>query len=149
MDPLENTGSVIETTTIENVPEMIVEDSGPVYITTLEELLSTQGAIIQKESSDKTSLLSVFQPSADTLKTQLIIWASLGFSANWVVFTAQVNPPAACSDGQNHTFYGYVLYLLGGPIEPFLTNLNSQVPGVTFNFFLKDVNTIGLNVSRG
>lgn len=131
-------------------PDVIIDAvTGPTYITTLEELLSTQGAIIQQESDDKTSLLYVFQPTANTLKTQLVVWASIGFPANCVVFTAQINPPPACSDGHIRAFYEYVLYVLGSPIQPFLHALNSQVPGVTFNFFLKDVNTIGLNVSRG
>jgi len=118
------------------------------YIVTIDELMSTQGAIIRKEIDDLVALSNLFEPVPATLKTSLITWASLGFLANWVVGTAQINPPPTCSDGEARAFYQYVLYLLAGPIEPFLTNLNSQVPGVTFNFFLRDVNTIGLNVSR-
>lgn len=120
----------------------------PTYITTVDELASTQGAILQKETTDRTALQSVFQPNPDTLKSQLVVWAAQGFPANWVVFTAQTYPPTICSDGQVRAFYEYVLYLLGGPIQPLLDSLSSQVLGASFNFFLRDVNTIGLNVNR-
>lgn len=122
--------------------------TGPTYITTIEELASTQGAILQKENTDKLALYGVFQPDSDSLKLALVSWASLGFPASWVVFTAQTSPPVVCSDGQTRGFYDYVLYLLGNPVQTFLDKLNTQVLGVQFNFFLKDVNTIGLNVSR-
>jgi hypothetical protein len=114
----------------------------------LEELVSTQGAIIQKEAGDKMSLLRMFQPEASTLKLSLVTWASLGFPANWVVNTVQASPPLVCSDSQTRRFYEYVLYLIGTPIQPLLDELSSRVPGVTFNFFLKDVNTIGLSVIK-
>jgi len=141
-------------------PEVIIEPYVPIdtyvpspepespYITTLEELMSTQGAIVQKEANDKVALLKVFNPERSSLKLLLTNWASQGFPENWVVNTVQANPPMVCSDSQTRRFYEYVLYLLGSPIQPFLDVLNAQVPGVTFNFFLKDVNTIGLNVSK-
>jgi len=141
------------------VPEFIPEPYIPIetyvppepespYITTLEELMSTQGAIVQKEADDKVALLRVFNPERSSLKLLLTNWASQGFPANWVVNTVQANPPLVCADSQTRRFYEYVLYLLGSPIQPFLDELNSRVPGVKFDFFLKDVNTIGLNVSR-
>jgi hypothetical protein len=141
------------------VPEFIPEPYIPIetyvppepespYITTLEELMSTQGAIVQKEADDKVALLRVFNPERSTLKLLLTNWASQGFPQNWVVNTVQANPPVLCADSQTRRFYEYVLYLLGSPIQPLLDGLNSRVPGVSFNFFLKDVNTIGLNVSR-
>jgi hypothetical protein len=129
-------------------PVIDTTPTGPTYIVTFEELASTQGAIVQKEVNDKLYLSYVFQPSPDVLKTQLLVWASLGFPANWVVFTAQASPPVVCSDGQTRKFYEYVLYLLGNPIQTYLDTLNAQVLGVSFNFFLKDVDTIGLNVSK-
>jgi hypothetical protein len=141
-------------------PEVILEPYVPIdtyvpppepespYITTLEELMSTQGAIVQKEANDKVALLKVFNPERSSLKLLLTNWASQGFPENWVVNNVQANPPLVCSDSQTRRFYEYVLYLLGSPIQPFLDVLNAQVPGVTFNFFLKDVNTIGLNVSK-
>lgn len=120
----------------------------PTYITTIDELAMTQGALLQKESTDRTFLLDVFQPNPDTLKSKLVTWASLGFPSDWVVFTTQTDPPAICSDGQTRLYYDYVLYLLGTPIQTYLDTLDSQVLGVKFNFFLRDVNTIGLNVRR-
>lgn len=118
------------------------------YITTIDELMSTERAIIRKEIDDLVALSNLFEPVPATLKTSLITWASLGFPANWVVGTAQANPPVVCSDSQKRPFYEYILYLIKSPIQPFLDALNARVPGVTFNFFLKDVNTIGLNVSK-
>lgn len=135
----------------EFVPSTFTEESAPEaspYITTIDELASTQGAIIRKEIDDLVALSNLFEPVPATLKTSLIVWASLGFPANWVVGTAQINPPVVCSDSQTRGFYEYVLFLVRSPIQPFLDALNAQVLGVTFNFFLKDVNTIGLNVSK-
>ena len=119
------------------------------YIVTIDELMSTQGAIIRKEIDDTAALTNLFQPEPAKLKTSLITWASLGFPANWVVGTAQINPPVVCSDSQTRRFYEYVLFLLKNPLQPLLDALNAQVQGVTFNFFLKDVNTIGLIVIKG
>jgi hypothetical protein len=118
------------------------------YITTIDELVSMQGAIVRKEIDDIAALTNLFQPQPATLKLALVTWASQGFPANWVVNTAQINPSVVCSDSQTRGFYEYVLFLIKTPIQPLLDELNAQVPGVTFNFFLKDVNTIGLNVSR-
>jgi hypothetical protein len=119
------------------------------YIVTIDELMSTQGAIIRKEIDDIAALTNLFEPEPATLKTSLITWASLGFPANWVVGTAQINPPVVCSDSQTRRFYEYVLFLVKSPIQLLLDGLNAQVQGVTFNFFLKDVNTIGLSVIKG
>jgi hypothetical protein len=127
---------------------VVVEEHVPSYITSLEELLNTTGVIRIKEDTDKTSLLSVFQPSAEALKSQLIVWATLGFIPDWAVFRTQINLPSVCSDGQTRLFYDYISYLLGSPIASFLSNLNSQVPGVTFGFFRYDATTIGLSVVK-
>lgn len=145
---METTSSVNDITGIE-LP--ILEEpgpTGPVYLTTLDELVATHGAIVQRENADKSLLLSVFQPNATTLRTQLIIWASLGFPPNWQVLSAHINPPAICSDGQTREPTAYSLYLLDSPIESFLTALNSQVPGITFSFFTSNVNTIGISVIK-
>ncbi len=137
-------------------PEFIPSNDQPVipppepspYITTIDELVSTQGAIVRKEIDDLVALSNLFEPVPATLKASLITWASQGFPANWVVGTAQINPPVVCSDSQTRGFYEYVLFLIKNPIQPFLDALNARVPGVTFNFFLKDVNTIGLSVIK-
>jgi len=118
------------------------------YIITFDELATTQGAIAQKEATDKQSLLDIFEPNPTILKSRLITWASVGFPSNWIVFTRKTDPPGICSDGQVRAYYEYVLYLLGQPIESFLERINSQVLGVAFDFFLCDMNTIGLNVSK-
>ena len=154
MDPNENTGSVNDITGTELPVPMeptVVEEpvpTGPLYLTTLDELVATHGAIVQREDADKSLLLSVFQPNSTTLKTQLIIWASLGFPPNWPVLSAHINPPAICSDGETREPTAYSLYLLGNPIESFLTALNSQVPGITFSFFMSNVHTIGISVIK-
>jgi hypothetical protein len=126
----------------------VTEEVGPSYITSLEELLNTTGAIVQRENTDRTSLLSVFQPNRETLKSRLIIWASLGFPANWQVLSAHITPPQICSDGEIRDATAYSLYLLDSPIESFLTSLNTQVPGIIFSFFMSNVYTIGLSVTR-
>jgi hypothetical protein len=130
----------------EDTPLMVQEVSP--YITTIDELVSIREAVIQKEQKDRTALHSMFQPDGAILKTQLIEWASRGFLSNHVVFTSQIDPPSICSDGQTRGFYDYAIYLLGSQIQPFLDLLNSQVLGVSFNFFLRDTNTIGMNVTK-
>jgi hypothetical protein len=157
---MEETSSVIDTTTTELpileepvteptvTEEPVTEPTGPVYITTFDELVATHGAIVQRENTDKTSLLSVFQPSPEILKTRLIIWASLGFPPNWQVLSTYITPPQICCDGEIRDASRYSLYLLDTPIDSFLTNLNSQVPGVIFSFFMSNVHTIGLSVVK-
>jgi hypothetical protein len=161
---MENTSSVIDTTTTELpiLEEPVVTEptvteepvvtepvpSGPVYITTFDELVATHGAIVQQEIADKASLLSVFQPTPEILKTRLIIWASLGFPPNWQVLSTYITPPRICCDGEIRDATEYSLYLLDTPIDSFLTNLNSQVPGVMFSFFMSNAHTIGLSVVK-
>jgi hypothetical protein len=135
---MEDTSSVVDITSTEL----------PQYITTLEELVNTRGAIIQQETVDKASLLSVFQPNATTLKTQLIVWASLGFPEYWKVLSLEINPPNVCSDGETRGVHAYSRYLLDSPIDVFLDNLNTQVPGVKFSSFISNTNTIGLSVIK-
>jgi len=135
---MEDTSSVVDITSTEL----------PQYITTLEELVNTRGAIIQQETVDKASLLSVFQPNPTTLKTQLIVWASLGFPEYWKVLSLEINPPNVCSDGETRGVHAYSRYLLDSPIDVFLDNLNTQVPGVKFSSFISNTNTIGLSVIK-
>jgi hypothetical protein len=142
---MENTSSVDDITDIE-LPNL--EESGLTYITTLEELVNTRGAIVQQETVDKASLLSVFQPNPTTLKTQLIVWASLGFPEYWKVLSLEINPPNVCSDGETRGVHAYSCYLLDSPIDVFIDNLNTQVPGVKFSSFISNTNTIGLSVIK-
>jgi hypothetical protein len=135
---MEDTSSVVDITSTEL----------PQYITTLEELVNTRGAIIQQETVDKASLLSVFQPNPTTLKTQLIVWASLGFPEYWKVLSLEINPPSVCSDGETRGVQAYSRYLLDSPIDVFIDNLNTQVPGVKFSSFISNTNTIGLSVIK-
>jgi hypothetical protein len=135
---MEDTSSVVDITSTEL----------PQYITTLEELVNTRGAIIQQETVDKASLLSVFQPNPTTLKTQLIVWASLGFPEYWKVLSLEINPPNVCSDGETRGVQAYSRYLLDSPIDVFLDNLNTQVPGVKFSSFISNTNTVGLSVIK-
>lgn len=130
----------------EDTPLVVQEVSQ--YITTLDELVSIREVVVQKEQRDKTVLQSMFQPDAAKLKTHLIEWASKGFTSDYVLFTSQIDPPNVCQDGQTRGFYDYAIYLLGSSFEPFLALLNSQVLGVVFNFFLRDMNTIGVNVTK-
>ena len=119
------------------------------YIVTIDELMLTQGAIIRKEIDDTVALTNLFEPDPANLKLALVTWASHGFPSNWIVNSVQINPPVVCSDSQTRGFYEYVLFLIKNPIQPLLDGLNAQVLGVTFNFFLKDVNIIGLSVIKG
>ena len=142
---MEDTSSVIDTTGIEL---FIPEDTASVYVTTLEELVNTHGAIVQQETDDKASLLSVFQPTPETLRTRLFTWASMGFPASWKVFSTQITPPNKCSDGESREVCRYAIYLLDGQIDILLAKLNKQVSGITFSFFVSGNDTIGISVVK-
>jgi len=118
------------------------------YIITIDELTSTQEAISQQQITNLSALQAVYQPDPNVLKNQLISWAAQGFPSNWVVFSLQLNPPSVCLDGQSRQFYEYAQYLLGSTLAECISTLNNQVLGVTFNFFLADINTLGLNVTK-
>ena len=108
----------------------------------------TDTKIIRKEIDDIIALTNLFEPDPAKLKLGLATWESQGFPNNWIVNTAQINPPTVCSDSQIRGLYESVLFLIKNPVQPLLDGLNSKVPDVTFNFFFHDTNTVGLNVSK-
>ena len=118
------------------------------YIMTLDDLVSSVNTITEKEAQDKQALSILVTPDSTTITNNLYQWAKLGFPAVYPILTISINVPSKCSDGQTRAFYDYVQYLLSSPVQSFITTLNAQVLGVSFNFFLKDPNTIGLNVNR-
>jgi hypothetical protein len=129
--------------------DTVVTDVGvPAYITTIDELMSIRDVVLQTEAADRAALNTMFNPDPGVLKSKLVEWASKGFLPYSVLSTIQLTPPTTCSDGNARGFYAYALYLLDSPLEPLLETMSTQVLGVTFKFFLRDTNTIGINILK-
>lgn len=106
----------------------------PPHIATLEELMTSHAATINKEGEDKTLLQCLLNPGASDFRPELFQWAAAGFPAIYVVKTFSLAPPSICSDGVARSVYEYVEYLLGVTHGVFLDTLMSRVTGIEFSY---------------
>ena len=121
--------------------------TGPVYIATIDQLVTQQSLALAQENADRASLLPLSSPSSYVFTPALQAWASAGFPALGDLVTITLNPPSPCSDGTTRTVYEYVSYLLGKDLGPATVALDAQFLGITVGYILQG-NTVRLCVSR-
>ena len=121
--------------------------TGPVYIATIDQLVTQQSLALAQENADRASLLPLSSPSSYVFTPALQAWASAGFPALGTLVTFTFNPPSPCSDGTTRTVYEYVSYLLGKDLGPATVALDAQFLGITVGYILQG-NTVRLCVSR-
>jgi len=140
--------SVISIDTLSDiVPQTSTGPVGP--LTSINELLGIQGALLKKEADDITSLNAFFQPNDAVLKEMLVNWATIGFPDASILASIQVDPPPKCSDGEVRNFYYYSLYLLKiSDLIPLMDALDARVTGMKFGFSSANINTINLLISK-
>jgi hypothetical protein len=114
---------------------------------TIDELLSSQTVILQKEADDIGRLNTFFAPTMDSLRATLLAWASKGFPSLEKVGTLTLDPPDICSDGQTRTLPFYIEYILQDTIASKLDGINAKTQGMTFTYSWVD-KSITLHVSR-
>lgn len=131
---------------VEEVP--IVVEEVP-YITTIGELVSFRGAIVQKEQQDKAAILSVFSPSTNILREKLFAWAANGFPPMSTLLTTQIIPPSVCSDNVQRELVPYIEFLLDSKtLESAILTLEERVDGINFSYNITQLNVVCLTVIK-
>ena len=122
--------------------------TGPVYIATIDQLVTQQSTAVAQETADRTSLLPLSSPGSFAFIQPLQQWASAGFPALTSIATITLNPPSPCSDGTTRTAYEYVSYLLDGKdLATATVELDSKFLGITISYVLSG-NTLQLCATR-
>lgn len=101
-------------------------------IISLDDLMNDQEVAKKMEDDDNTLLNEFFNPTMDSLKSQLLAWARQGFPMGGIVKEITLNPPGICSDGQVRTLPFYIEFVTGTTISALLGSLNSKTTGMQF-----------------
>ena len=122
--------------------------TGPVYIATIDQLVTQQSLAVQQEATDRASLLPLTNPGSYGFTPALQAWASSGFPPLGTLVTITLNPPSPCSDGTTRTVYDYVSYLNRGiDLGAATVALDAQFLGITIAYVLQG-NTLRICASR-
>lgn len=116
-------------------------------IASLEELMNSREATLNKEIADKKCLDVLLNPTSDTFRTSLLQWAANNFSSGYILHSINLNAPLVCSDGSTHDIGGYVLFLAKKSSEDIAKDIQSLMPGIkVFHSFLN--NSLRLHISK-
>jgi hypothetical protein len=117
------------------------------YIITLDELITSQEVLKQKENEDKLIIDQLDNPNPIELKAKLYQWAIQKFPDSFPVFSVTISPPSVCSDGITRELYDYIEYCSGTNIRDRLLSLQSKLQGIqVLNSY--SGNTITIHVSK-
>jgi hypothetical protein len=119
----------------------------PPHIATLEELMASYGAIVNKEAADRATLTPLLNESRETLRAPLFQWASAGFPNIWVAQSFTLEVPPTCSDGVSRNIYEYFEYCLGTTMADLIITIQSKVTGIQISYSFQG-NTLRLHVSK-
>jgi len=111
--------------------------TGPVYIATIDQLVTQQSLALQQEATDRAALLPLTNPGSYGFTPALQAWASAGFPALGALITITLNPPSPCSDGTTRTSCDYVSYLIGKDLGVATVDLDSKFLGITISYVLQ------------
>ena len=121
--PLEETGS--------SGPPPPEEPQGPSYLITIDDLLSEQTIIQQREDNDRRELAKIENPPDVTqLRQTLLQWAKQGFPYAFPLFSVTLNSLSVCSDGVTRTLYPYIEYVMGESIVGLMAKLEAKLQGI-------------------
>lgn len=119
----------------------------PVYIITLDELITSQQVLEQKEAEDKLLADTLDNPNTADFRAKLYQWAVQKFPDSFPVFSVTINPPQVCSDGVTRELYAYIQFCSGMSIAEKLLSLQSKMQGIqVLNSY--SGNTITIHVSK-
>ena len=143
--PIEPTGYTGMTGPFFPTPDAGIVD--PPHIATLDELLASHGAIVNKETADRATLAPLLNESRETLRTPLFQWASLGFPDVWVAQSFTLEVPPTCSDGVSRNIYEYFEYCLGANMGDTIVDIQSKLAGIQISYSFQG-STLRLHVSK-
>ena len=115
----------------------------PVETITLSEILNSREVIARKEAEDRETLESIGTIPSDTLRGQLIQWASIGFPNNYRVKQITITPPSVCSDGMVRALSEYIQYCSMKTIQEHIAVLQARLPDIVVAFTF-DGSNIGI-----
>jgi hypothetical protein len=117
------------------------------HIATLEELMASHAAIVNKEAADRATVAPLLNQSRETLRTPLFQWAAAGFPNIWVVQSFTLEVPQVCSDGVSRNMYEYFEYCLGTDMGTLIATIQSKLTGIQISYSFQG-NTLRLHVSK-
>jgi hypothetical protein len=120
----------------------------PPHIATLEELMASHGATVNKEAVDRATLAPLLNESRDSLRAPLFQWASAGFPDIWILKSFTLEVPPTCSDGISRNIYEYFEYCLGTTMADLIATIQSKLTGIQLSYSFQG-NTLRLHVSKG
>ncbi len=124
--------------------------TGPVeapHIATIEELMASYGAIVNKETADKKTVSALLNENRESMRVPLFQWAAAGFPGIWIVQSFTIDPPSICSDGVSRELSEYFDYCLGKPLADALVDIQSKLTGITLSISFQG-NTLRLHVTK-
>ncbi len=114
---------------------------------TLEDLLNEQTVLSSKETTDYTTLMTLFDQTVSQLKPQLINWASAGLPNGFPIGSVTITNPAVCSDGVSRDFLGYLQYIAGDTFTNLLLINQNKFTDIYFTYSYSNT-TLTLHVSK-
>jgi hypothetical protein len=124
-----------------------IKTSTSAAIASLEDLMNSREATLNKENADKKSLDLLISPTSDTFRTSLLQWAAKDFPSGYILHSINLNAPLVCSDGSSHDIGGYVLFLTKKSSEDIAKDIQSLMPGIkVFHSFLNS--SIRIHISK-
>lgn len=103
-------------------------------ILTLDDILSAQELVVQKEANDKVILETIGTQSAVSLKPKLVEWVLKGKPAAFPIMDLSVTPPSRCSDGEVRDLTEYIRFCSGKSIHEHVDALQAKLVGITISF---------------
>jgi len=120
--------------------------TGPI-ITTIDELVASQGAVAAKQVIDTASVAPLLSSSRELLRAPLFQWAATGFSPNYIIQEFTLVPPPICADGVTRTVVEYFQLCLGVTLGNLLPTLQALVDGMTLSYSFEG-NTLRIHVTK-
>jgi hypothetical protein len=124
-----------------------MEAAGDVQIATLDELMASHEATVNKETEDRATLTPLLNESRDTLRAPLFQWAAAGFPNAWVALSFTLEVPPTCSDGVSRNIYEYFEFCLGMTLGYLIAALQPKLSGIQISYSFQG-NTLRLHVSK-
>jgi hypothetical protein len=121
--------------------------SGPTYLMTMSQLVTTNAGIIQQENADKALLTKLTAPNSSSLTPSFINWTSQGFPNIYILFSMTLNPPTVCSDGKRRTMYEYVSYLISKDLSTQIQTFQSNFLGMQMSYTITGT-TVNIHVTK-
>jgi hypothetical protein len=119
----------------------------PPHIATLEELMASHGAVVNKEAEDRATLAVLCNESRETLRVPLFQWAAAGFPDIWILKSFTLEVPQTCSDGISRNVYEYFEYCLGTNMGDLIATIQTKLSGIQLSYSFQG-NTLRLHVSK-